>query len=47
MPEKVKRRGLGGWLFLTLVLIAYGLLSLVEPEAASSTGLTVKGEFVF
>ncbi len=35
MPEKVKRRGLGGWLFLTLVLIAYGLLSLVEPEAAA------------
>ena len=35
MSEKVKHRGLGGWLFLLLVLIAYGLLSLVEPEATA------------
>lgn len=32
MPEKNKRHGLGGWVFLALVLVAYGLLGLVKPE---------------
>lgn len=33
MLEKRKRRGLGGWLFLTLVVVTYVLVGLVEPEA--------------
>jgi len=35
MPEKVIRKGLGGWLFLALVLIVYGLLRWSDPEAAT------------
>jgi uncharacterized membrane protein YraQ (UPF0718 family) len=35
MSEKRKRRGLGGWLFLTLVVVTYGLVGLVEPEATT------------
>ncbi len=31
MSEDVKRRGLGGWIFLSLVLIAYGSLSMIKP----------------
>jgi len=34
--QKIKR-GLGGWLFLALVLITYGLLSLVNPAATSQS----------
>lgn len=35
MAEKVKHIRLGGWLFLILVLISYGLLALVKPEATA------------
>lgn len=35
MPEKRKRHGLGGWLFLALVVISYGLVGLVKPEATT------------
>jgi uncharacterized membrane protein YraQ (UPF0718 family) len=35
MPGEQEKKGRGGWLFLVLVLIAYGLLSLVNPEATS------------
>jgi uncharacterized membrane protein YraQ (UPF0718 family) len=35
MPKKVKQFRLGGWVFLILVLIAYGLLSLAKPEATA------------
>jgi hypothetical protein len=35
MPEKRKRRGLGGWIFLALVLLSYGLIGLFEPEATT------------
>ena len=35
MPSEQEKKGRGGWLFLVLVLIAYGLLSLVNPEATS------------
>lgn len=35
MPDKQKKQGRGGWLFLALVLLAYALLGLVNPEAAS------------
>jgi uncharacterized membrane protein YraQ (UPF0718 family) len=35
MRERGERKGLGGWLFLVLVLIAYGLLNLVEPESTA------------
>ena len=35
MPNEQEKKGRGGWLFLVLVLIAYGLLGLVNPEATS------------
>ena len=35
MPSEQEKKGRGGWLFLVLVLIAYGLFSLVNPEATS------------
>ncbi len=34
MPEKAKKRHLGGWVFLILVLIAYGFVGLIDPDAA-------------
>lgn len=34
-PAKTTRRGLGGWLFLAIVLLAYGLLGSFDPEAAT------------
>jgi len=34
MPEKQIKAGRGGWLFLALVLIAYGLLGLIDSAAA-------------
>jgi len=35
MPEKRKRRGLGGWLFLALVVASYGMIGLFKPEATT------------
>lgn len=35
MPGKIKRRGLGGWVFLVIVVIGYGLIGLVKPEATT------------
>jgi len=35
MPDKQKKQGRGGWLFLVLVLLAYAILGLVNPEATS------------
>ena len=35
MPEKRKRHGLGGWMFLVLVLVSYGLIGLFKPEATT------------
>ena len=35
MPEKKIKSGRGGWLFLALVLVAYGLLGLVDPAVTS------------
>ena len=35
MPDKQDKKGRGGWLFLVLVLLAYALLGLINPEAAS------------
>ena len=35
MPNEQEKKGRGGWLFLVLVLIAYGLLGLINPEATS------------
>ena len=35
MPKKVKHFRLGGWVFLLLVLVTYGLLSLARPEATT------------
>jgi len=32
MPKQQKRSGVGGWLFLALVLIGYGLSFLLNPE---------------
>jgi uncharacterized membrane protein YraQ (UPF0718 family) len=37
MAEKVKHRGIGGWVFLSLVLIAYAGLSLVKPSEATQS----------
>jgi uncharacterized membrane protein YraQ (UPF0718 family) len=37
MPNEQEKKGRGGWLFLVLVLIAYGLLGLVNPEATSQS----------
>ncbi len=33
MSDKMKSRGIGGWIFLGLVIISYALVGLVEPEA--------------
>lgn len=33
MPGKKKWRGIGGWVFLGLVVISYGLVGLIKPEA--------------
>jgi len=35
MPDKQEKKGRGGWLFLALVLLAYAILGLVNPEATS------------
>lgn len=35
MSDKNKSRGIGGWLFLGLVVISYALVGLVVPEATS------------
>jgi uncharacterized membrane protein YraQ (UPF0718 family) len=35
MPGRSKRRGWGGWLFLLVVLMAYGLTGLLQPDAAA------------
>jgi len=35
MSNEQKKRGLGGWLFLVLVLLSYGLFGLVKPEATA------------
>ena len=35
MPEKRKRRSLGGWLFLAIVVVSYALIGLFEPEATT------------
>jgi hypothetical protein len=32
MSDKSKSRGIGGWVFLSLVVISYGLVGLIEPE---------------
>lgn len=37
MPDKKIKKGRGGWLFLAMVLITYGLLSLVNPTATSQS----------
>jgi len=37
MPDKKIKSGRGGWLFLALVLIAYGLLGLVNPSATAQS----------
>ena len=37
MPGKKIKNGRGGWLFLALVLIAYGLLALADPAATSKS----------
>ena len=37
MPDKKIKSGRGGWLFLALVLIVYGLLGLVNPAATSQS----------
>lgn len=34
MPKLFKRKGSGGWIFLSLVLLAYGLLSLANRDDA-------------
>ena len=35
MPKKQMKKGRGGWLFLVLVLITYGLFGLLDPVAMS------------
>ena len=35
MSNDQKKRGMGGWLFLVLVLVGYGLFGLVKPEATA------------
>jgi uncharacterized membrane protein YraQ (UPF0718 family) len=35
MPSKIKWRGLGGWLFLAVVVSAYGLMGLTDPESTT------------
>ena len=35
MSNEQKKRGLGGWLFLVLVLVGYGLFGLVKTEATA------------
>jgi len=37
MPKQQKKSGRGGWLFLALTLLAYMLLSLVNPEAVTKS----------
>jgi uncharacterized membrane protein YraQ (UPF0718 family) len=37
MPDKKINKGRGGWLFLAVVLMAYGLLGLVNPAATSQS----------
>ena len=37
MPRQQKKSGRGGWLFLALTLLAYMLLSLINPEAATKS----------
>ncbi len=37
MPGEQQKKGYGGWLFLALVLVVYGLLGLVNPDAATQS----------
>ncbi len=37
MPRKQLKSGRGGWLFLALTLLAYMLLSLINPEATTKS----------
>ena len=37
MSDKMIKSGRGGWLFLTLVLMTYGLLGLINPVATSQS----------
>jgi len=37
MTGKKQKRGYGGWIFLALVLVAYGLLSLINPKATTES----------
>jgi uncharacterized membrane protein YraQ (UPF0718 family) len=37
MPGKQEKKGRGGWLFLALVLFAYGVFGLVNPAATSQS----------
>jgi uncharacterized membrane protein YraQ (UPF0718 family) len=37
MPRQQKKSGFGGWLFLALTLLAYLLLSLINPEATTKS----------
>lgn len=37
MPRQQKKNGRGGWLFLALTLLAYMLLSLINPEATTKS----------
>ena len=34
MERERKKKGVGGWLFLVLVLAAYGITAAIEPEVA-------------
>ena len=34
MERERKKKGVGGWLFLVLVLAAYGMIAVIEPEVA-------------
>ena len=34
MPQKSKKKGIGGWLFLTIVLLIYGVTALFDSALA-------------
>ena len=42
MSDKSKSRGIGGWVFLGSVIVSYGLVGLIEPEATIQAWLFFK-----